>query len=326
MKKTLSTALVLSLIEGTALSYAQVESHQHISSSLPNRANTLLTAGNFFAGQAALGQEKGESRCTTREIIFSIAIGTVFGSMLGAGGGALIGNDNMASGFRGALIGASTFPFMVYEDLCRQKKVSQGTNSWRFRSGAGFTYTNYAEAKTAPGFLFGVSRDYGLGTHTSLRGGIAYEQRKFRLQNQKLLYTSMSGNRIRYENIDFSVGYVSTALMLAYQTPIPKNFVCSFSLGPSISVPVTDKTRYEFLREEDFVAFNPDYDFVFQGEEPGVTWCYPALNMALAFESKNIILETSLKLAAIGTHQIFPLVDRTKLNTLDLMIGYKFKF
>lgn len=268
---------------------------------------------------------KPEHKNSRLEIINALVFGVVAGAFLGAATGMRADSrDGFISGLRGGIIGASTFPFLFYEHATRNSRHAKSKRKLGVTLGGGFTYPDYDAAVVSPGFILGLQRVYGITERIALRAEVAYAVRRFTLRDQTLgLYSSLRPKRYQ-SDVHFSVGYVETAFMFQYRLRTARRLGWAFALGPAVSVVVRNKTRYDFSREIETQPDNLNLDFIYQNDEPARILLYPNMNFILSVNPGRVNLHVGFKRAWLRTHQIFPLAERSRFNTLEFTLGYYF--
>ncbi len=125
---------------------------------------------------------------------------------------------------------------------------------------------------------------------------------------------------VKCYDIDFSVGYINTSILLNFKISSLQKFNFYVSLGPSFSIAVHDATKFHFLKEED----NPDdFDFSYIMDEPNPLFGYPAMVYRLELQRGKWIGQLGFHHSVTDTDEICPLISKTRLRTLELNIGYK---
>ena len=230
-------------------------------------------------------------------------------------------HDLLLNKIRGAIIGASIFPFINYELMIKRAGIPNELNRWSFDCGGNITQTNHDRQNTKIGYLFGISRHYHFGDKLNFVGGVYYNLRQFLLMNQKVYYGTSSFEEIRNYNITFNVGYLDVLLMPNYNITI-SNFHFGLGIGPSISVQVYDNTNYKIFKVEEVNGNINDIDFAYETDEPSYTLPYFSCFLNFNIKAKRLFAQFKIKKAFGKSHQIFPLNDETKLSTFEFTFGY----
>jgi len=265
-----------------------------------------------------------EKQLTAIDKILNVPIGIAIGSMCGFVLGAVIPVDyeteRYSNSAKGLLIGASMGPFYTFEIMLMSKGVKNPSHKLCFKAGGNITLTNYEDALSKAGYSFGFGRHYHLSDRLGLRGEVSYSLRQFLLPSQKIRYSYYSERVVKCYDIDFSVGYINTSILLNFKLLNLQKFNFYLSLGPSLSLAVRDATKFHFIREEE----NPDdFDFSYIMDEPGALFGYPAMVYQLELQRGHWIWQFSFHHSVTYTDQIFPLKCNSRLSTFELSIGYK---
>jgi hypothetical protein len=292
---------------------------------------TLLIGA--FTGQAiqaqALHLEKQKKEFTSSDKVLSIFAGVAFGALAGGIIGGLIGDSRAYMGevtdiVRGGLIGASTLPFLIYEDWARIKGVRYPLNTWYAVFGTNTTFSNYEAASLRLGYSLGMGRNYHLSNRVYLQGEAIFNRRRFLLPAQRIRYNTGATNQLWHSDVDFSVAYVDVALLTKVRVFTFENARLSVALGPAMSVQILEKTDYNIRLREDVVSgFPVEYDFGYIDDEAGSTLPFFGLVSAIELEAGKLLLKASLNRALFASNQIFPLVNETQLHTLMFSLGCK---
>ncbi len=259
---------------------------------------------------------------STVDKVVSISTGIAFGAVLGAILGAPFGDDEQGGMIRGALIGASAFPFVNYEFLARRQGAIRGLRGLGLGAGVGLTASNH-DSGVNSGVVFGIRREYCSDGNLGVRSEVGYAFRRFSLPAQRLYYSSPVPRKL-LADVNFGVGYVDIALLFSRRFPFTGQRHLVLALGPALSVVVVDKTNYTILSNEESRAGDFPYDFVYVGDEPARIWFYPGWDFAAGVAVAHLMFEIKFKLPLARTHQIFPLLDETALHSLHLTAGYRF--
>lgn len=287
-----------------------------------------------FTGQSIQAQtlhlEKQKEKFTSSAKVLSVFTGVVFGALAGGIIGGLIGDSQAYNGeytdiARGVLIGASTLPFLIYEDWARIKGVRYPLNTWYAVFGSNTTFSNYEAAKLRLGYALGIGRNYHLSNRVDLQGEAIFNRRKFFLPSQRIRYGTFGTNQLWHSDVDFSVAYVDVALLTKVRVFTFENARLSLALGPAMSVQVLEKTAYNIRQREDVArGILMEYDFGYIDDEPGSTLPFFGLVSAIELDAGKLLLKASLNRALFASNQIFPLVNETQLHTLMFSLGYRF--
>lgn len=275
-------------------------------------------------------EAKPQEKFSCIEKVITISAGAFFGGVLGLLVGAGIGNSRAYEGdftdmARGWLIGASIFPFMMYEERARKKGAQTITKTWHIVSGLNTTFSNYGAARYRPGYSLGIVRSYHWSDKVRLQGEVLLSRREFFLPLQRIHFQTPGTNQLWHSDIDFSVVYLDLALLTRIRIGSFEKAKFNVILGPALSVQVLEKTNFhirerEYLERDERVA----YDFGYIDDEPGPTSPYFGLVTAIELEVGKLLLKTSLHRAFTYSNQIFPLSNETRLTTLTFSLGYKF--
>jgi hypothetical protein len=150
MKEPVITSSLLLVLACTDWVYPQTTRSWNTHSLNDNPGHKTISGQKFLNPRPAL-QEKPENEFIPLNKCVSIFAGIAFGSVLGALAGAAIGDGDIEDGARGALIGASVFPFINYEYSARKYRVIQGTKGLGMKSGNNFASSNHENCTCAGG-------------------------------------------------------------------------------------------------------------------------------------------------------------------------------
>ena len=269
-------------------------------------------------------QDPEISKFSITEKTIIISSGIFFGSLFGGLIGSAIEEDIFPGGFRGAVIGSSVFPFIHYEIIAKIKGKNIPYNTFGIKFGSNITLMNDEETRNKS-YLMGISRRYHLNKKISFKGEAFYNIRKFTLQSKRLYFSTLEyTQKIRNYDINFKVGYIDVSVSPNFEILTFRKSSFSISMGPTISVPVFDNTKYKLLTSEKYKGIIKDYDLIYQTDEP----CYtsPYISVASSFELKigKIISQIKFEKAINKSHQIFPLEDETNMTTFEFIIEYLF--
>ncbi|MEK7726864.1 MAG: outer membrane beta-barrel protein [candidate division KSB1 bacterium] len=222
------------------------------------------------------------------------------------------------------MIGATTFPFAMHEigRTLRSNHTKRG--SFGVKVGVGYTYANCTSAKTRAGITLGLSRLYQIGKHTGVRAEVIYATRKFSQSTYSEAYPKPDPRRFRHTRVDFSVGYIETALLFEVRLLRSRRASLLFVLGPSNSVVVYDQSHFEITDTPNAPTSSQECYLAHQYDEPSESWFYSSLNLGLTTESHHVMLGIGFKRALYGSQQIARLDDHSRFNSLEVTAGYKF--
>lgn len=268
--------------------------------------------------------DSNEKRLTAIDKILNVPIGIAIGSMCGFILGTIMPVDYEAERYsnsaKGLLIGASMGPFYTFEIMSKNKGAKNPFHKWCFKVGGNFVLPNYEDALFKAGYSIGIGRHYHLSDRVGLRGDVSYSLRQFLLLSQKIQYDYIREDVIKIYDIDFSVGYINTSILLNFKMFSLKKFNFHIALGPSFSLAVRNDTKFHFIREEE----NPDdFDFSYIMDEPGALFGYPAMSYQFELQRGKWIWQFGFHYSVYDTDEIYPLNSKTRMRTFELSVGYK---
>ncbi|MBI9039350.1 MAG: hypothetical protein JEY97_14540 [Bacteroidales bacterium] len=200
------------------------------------------------------------------------------------------------------------------------------SNKWFVKIGANTTFANYNKYNKKINIFFGVGRSYHKSGIFSFNWEVFYKSREFLLQNQRV-YRPYPYYYITYYDIDVSNSYIDIFL-----TPSVKLFDFSksninISFGLFLSAPVAENTNYTLkpLRKYTTDTTNVDFRFYPEDQEPDLFIdVFIGLAIGIEYELGKKIIQLKYCNACGSTDQIRRFTGKSRLNTLELMIGYKF--
>jgi len=265
---------------------------------------------------------RSAKKISSVEKTITITVGIIGGAILGGFVGSQI-DDDWISTFRGAAIGICVFPFLNYDLMLARNKIDNPLNQYGVLAGRNRIFVSHADARERSGYLIGINRIYHLGGKTFFRGELLYNQRKFDLINKKSCYSSMSGYRVGLTDIYFKVDYIDVNLLLDVVVHRSQSRSIHIGAGPAISMPVQRLTKYDWIeiREVDHPAVGCDFHFI--GEEPGETFLFLGSVWNLEFQYKRLALRLRFNYGLDSSYQIYPLHEETKMNSLELLAGFR---
>jgi hypothetical protein len=277
----------------------------------------IITKGSFPS--TIVASDSNEKKLPLVDKIIFAPTGAVFGAFWGFAVGAVISRDFQNS-IKGGLIGLSIGPFLTYEMFAAKRGIKNPLHKFYVKTGGNLTLTNYDDSQIMPDFSIGIGRLYHLRKGIGLRGEISYGLRRFHLPAQKISYAYYFDQVVKTYDIDFSVGYINTSILLNFKMFNLKKLNFHIALGPSLSLAVRDDTKFHFIREED----NPDdYDFSYVDRE-GPQSGYPAMFYQLELQMDHWMCQLGFHHSVYDTDEIYPLDSHTRLRTFELSVGYKF--
>jgi len=300
------TLIFLSIIFGGVFGEA-IESHAQFSLAKENYHTSFMSpiivkGCSSFASSTIVPPDSNEKCFTIVDKIIFIPVGIVFGTLHGLIASIVIPGDDFSNIIKGGMIGFCVGPFLSYEMFAAKRGVKNTLHKLYVKTGGNLTLTNYDDSQISPGFSIGMGRHYHLWNGIGLRGEISYGLRRFHLPAQKISYAYYFERVVKTYDIDFSVGYINTSILLNFKLLNLQKFNFYLSQGPSLSVAVRDDTKFHFLREEE----NPDdFDFGYIMEEPGALFGYPAMVYQLELQRGHWIWQFSFHHSVTYTDQIF---------------------
>ncbi len=265
-------------------------------------------------------KDSTEKRFTVVDKILNVPLGIAIGTLCGLAIGSAIPEDNLGNAIRGALIGASMGPFYTFEIMSMSKGVKNPFHKWCFKAGGNIILTNYDDAVFKAGYSIGIGRHYHLSDRFGLRGDVTYALRQFLLPSQKIRYAYYSKRAVKCYDIDFSVGYINTSILLNFRLLSLQKLNFYITLGPSLSLAVRDDTKFHFLNEEEDLD---DFDFDYIMDEPAQLFGYPAMVYQLDLQRGKWSWQLAFHNSALDTDEIYPLFSKTRMRTFEFSIGYK---
>ncbi len=261
---------------------------------------------------------------STPTVVADFTFGAVAGAVLGVLISAPLEGDELVDALRGAMIGGMTLPFVLHEIGRKLRSKNTKRGSFNVKIGTGYTFPNCANAKTHAGITLGLGRLYQIGKHTGIRAEVVYATRKFSQSSYSEAYPAPDPRRYRHTKVDFSVGYIETALLFEVRLLRSQRVSLLFALGPSNSVVVLDHSHFETTDTPNAPTSSQECHVAHQYEEPAESWFYPSLNLGLIAESHHVMLGIGFKRALYGSQQIARLDDHSRFNSLEVTAGYKF--
>jgi len=283
-------------------------------------SSTINNESTLFPSSTLVPPDSNEKCLTIVDKIIFIPVGIVFGTFHGLIASIVIPGDDFSNGIKGGMIGFCIGPFLSYEMFAATRGVKNPLHKFYIKTGGILTVTNYDDSQIRPGYSIGIGRHYHLSDRFGLRGEVSYALRQFLLPSQKIQFSFYSERVVKCYDIDFSVGYINTSILLNFKLLSLQKFNFYITLGPSLSLAVRDDTKLHFLREEE----DPDdFNFSYIMDEPGVLFGYPAMVYQLELQRGHWIWQLGFHHSVYDTDDIFPLDSNTRLRTFELSIGYK---
>ena len=278
----------------------------------------------LFKSSTQALKDSTEKRLTSLDKTVNVPLGIIIGTLCGAVIGGAIPSDYSSEKFanfvKGGLIGASMGPFYTFEIMSLSKGVKNPSHRWCFNAGANIILPNHEDALFKAGYSIGIGRHYHLSDRVGLRGEVTYALRQFLLPSQKIRYSYASERMVKSYDIDFSVGYINTSILLNFKLLSLQKFNFYITLGPSLSLAAREDTKFHFLNEEE----NPDdFDFDYIMDEPGPLFGYPAMFYQLELQRGKWIWQLGFQNSMMDTDEIYPLISKTRMRTFEFRIGYK---
>ncbi|MCI0494047.1 PorT family protein [candidate division KSB1 bacterium] len=317
------TLIFLSIIFGGVFGEA-IESHAQFSLAKENYHTSFMSpiivkGCTSFASSTIVTPDSNEKCLTIVDKIIFIPVGLVFGTFHGLIASIVIPGDDFSNGIKGGMIGFCIGPFLSYEMFAATRGVKNPLHKFYIKTGGNLTLTNYEDSQISPCFSIGMGRHYHLWNGIGLRGEISYGLRRFHLPAQKISYAYYFDRVVKTYDIDFSVGYINTSILLNFKILSLQKLNFYLSLGPSLSLAVRDATKFHFIREEE----NPDdFDFSYI-EREGPLFGYPAMVYQLELQMGKWIWQIGFHNSVTDTDEIYPLDSNTRLRTVELSVGYK---
>lgn len=306
------------VFEGAIESRAQfsLDNQSHRSSFI---SSTIPNESTLFPSSPLVPPDSNEKRLTLVDKIIFAPTGAVFGALWGFMVGAVISRD-FPDGIKGGVMGLSIGPFLTYEMFAAKRGIKNPLHKFYVKTGGNLTLTNYSDSKIETGYSIGIGRHYHLSDRFGLRGEVSFALRQFLLPSQKINYAYYFKRVVKCYDINFSVGYINTSILLNYKMFSRQKLNFYLALGPSLSLAVHDATKFHFLREEE----NPDdFDFSYIMDEPGPLFGYPAMTYQLELQTGHWLLQLGFHHSVYDTDEIYPLDSNSRLRTFELSVGYK---
>jgi len=224
-------------------------------------------------------------------------------------------------------IGFLALPIINKEHISMLNGVKRKSDKWLIKIGANTTFTNYDNYVKKINIFIGAGRCYHLSDVFTLNWEIFYKSRAFLLNNQRVYYadpfTYPSSDEIRYYDIDVSNNYIDIFIMPSAKLFDFSKSKINISFGPFLSAPIANNTKYTLKHLSKYITDPNDVDFKFT-DEPVVPYAFIGLSFGVEYEFGKQIIQLKYCRALKSTHQIYRVNDKSRLNTLELMIGYKF--
>ena len=244
-------------------------------------------------------------------------------SAIGGYIGACIPGHFTASTF---CIGVLTLPIISYELISTIRGVKRKSDKWLVKIGANTTFANYNKYNKRINIFFGVGRSYHKSGVFSFNWEVFYKSREFLLQNQPV-YRPHPYYDIKYYDIDVSNSYIDIFLMPSVKLFDFSKSKINISFGLFLSAPVVENTKYILkpLRKYTNDPNNVDFGVYPEDEEPDLFIdIFIGLSIGIEYELGKKIFQLKYCKACGSTDQIRRFMGKSQLNTLELMIGYKF--
>ncbi len=222
------------------------------------------------------------------------------------------------------VFGASIIPLISYELISLMTGKKHKADKWLLKFGTNITFTNYEKYSLRPTAFIGVTRSYHFSNKFSINWEIFFKSRAFLLREQRVCVTDYELLEIGYYNIDVSNRYIEFSLMPEIKLFDFSKSNINISFGPFLSAPFRNEPRLDFIYSEDSLYCPDDVDFKYRLAEPGTTKVFAGISFGVEYELGNKIVQIKYCKALNSTNQIYAMNDKSLLNTLDLMIGFKF--
>jgi len=266
---------------------------------------------------ALIPQEKTNKKTSVVGTILILSVSSAIGGIIGVA----INVPNAAPTF---CIGALTLPVISYELISTIRGVKRKPDKWFVKIGANTTFTNYDKHNKRINCLIGAGRSYHISDVFSLNWEIFYKSRTFLLKNQRVYYFTYPSDEIRYYDIDVSNNYIDIFIMPSAKLFDFSKSKINISFGPFLSAPIANNTKYFLNHLSKNITDPNDVDFNYHTEEPEKTRVFIGLSFGVEYEFGKETIQLKYCKALNSTHQIYRVNDKSRLNTLELIIGYKF--
>ena len=291
---------------------------------IPKLTSAQLTRVNYEVNKEVnnqiselIPQEKTNKKTSLFGKILILTSSSVIGGIIGVA-------INPINALPTAAIGALTIPILSYELISTIRGVKRKSDKWFVKIGTNTTFTNYNKYNKRINSFIGVGRSYHLSDVFSLNWEIFYKSRAFLLNNQRVYYFTYPSDEIRYYDIDVSNNYIDIFLMPSTKLFDFSKSKINISFGPFLSAPIANNTKYTLKYMTKNITNPNDVDFNYDTEEPGEPTVFIGLSFGVEYEFGKQIIQLKYCKAFNSTHQIYHLNDKSRLNTLEIIIGYKF--
>lgn len=267
---------------------------------------------------ALLPQEETEKKISDGGKILILSVSSIPGIIGGAFD--LYGLMPIAS------VGAVILPVLSYELISTIRGVKRKSDKWFIKTGVNTTFTNYKKYKKRINSFIGAGISYYISDGFSINWEIFYKSRAFLLENRRVYFSSDQYDppKSGYYDINVSNKYIDIFIMPSAKIFDFSKSNINISFGPFLSAPFRNEPRLDFIYSEDSLYCPDDVDFKYRLAEPGTTKVFAGISFGVEYELGNKIVQIKYCKALNSTNQIYAMNDKSLLNTLDLMIGFKF--
>lgn len=287
-----------------------------------NESYDVRQAGAYPFSPPAAAATKDDKPVSLCWATVSLVSGALVGTVLGGIAGALLphrwSDDAWRNGFRGAFVGICLGPFFTYEMTAGRRPHAQ--RHWGFHVGGNLTDVNYDNHGGLNGLVAGLSRSYRPYRRLNIDVIGQYSAKRFSLHDRTVAYATPGTSELQRHNISFQVGYLDLHLVPKANF-YKKAFRLGIGAGPVMSVQVAERTKFQVLERKKANLEREEFEFIYETDEPGSPSPYPGYGINLELQAKKIMARIAYKNAFNPTHQIYRLVDATRIRTLEFTLA-----
>ena len=287
-----------------------------------------------FANSTTVISESDSSQSTQLQHVpkgqmaLSIGVGMLLGPMLGGAIGAFVpaetSEDTWINIFNGAVLGLHITPILNYELMLITKKIAQPKNRWAISVGQNQANSNHEATQAQTSYFLEILRRYSLYKALFFTSSLQYNQRKFKIENQKIMYSSMVRRQMWDADILFGEDYIDVMFAPGFQIPILHQAQVLISSGFSVAVPIYKRTQYKISNRIDESwsnPFNSEYNLSYDGENLWEAIPFYSWVVAVDLGIESLMLRATYKAATEYSHQIYGLNNETKISTIEFSVG-----